>query len=503
MNITHYQNMLATEGYGDITQQVIQQTHASWIILTGSHAIKIKKPVNYGFLDFSTLEKRKIACENEIRLNHKNAKTLYIGVMPIYEKAGQPTLTKTDTVIEYAVHMHRFDEKNVLSEIIKRRPLSHDELDHLADAIVQAHKQADVVKTGTLGDPDTMQGFVLDNFAACESLSGGHAHLSKLARWAKHTYKMIKPIMQKRKAQGFVKECHGDLHLGNIVLLNGKPTLFDAIEFNVDFRFTDVIADIGFIMMDLMQRNLAGMASRLLNRYLEQTGDYEGLVLLPYCIAYRAMVRAKVALLTQLNLADPFLKNEEQQKYLRYLAFAHQLIQEAKPTLMIMHGVSGSGKTTLSQALLQHHLAIRIRADVERKRLHHAYPTLPLYEDKMNALTETKLYDLAAVLLPLHFNVIVDATFIKHASRERFYQLAKMTHSRFIILDCQLSDAILIERIQKREQLGRDASDATVEVMKKQQLHAEPLDQSERAFTLSFNLAKKITLDEAILKINL
>ncbi|MBZ0105930.1 MAG: AAA family ATPase [Sulfuricella denitrificans] len=457
------------------------ETHISWVLLTGSYAYKIKKPVNFGFLDFSTLEKRHFYCEEELRLNRRFAPRLYLGVTPIGGTPEQPMLNSTGVAIEYAVKMRQFPQHALLDRMLAERRLSPAEVDEIAYEVARFHTMSSNTAPAGFGSPERVQRPVLDNFARIAELAAGRAEdeaLAALQEWSKAEFTKQREKLATRQERGFIRECHGDLHLGNMAWIDGAVTLFDCIEFNPDLRWIDVMSDAAFVVMDLHDHGRPGLAQRFLNRYLEQTGDFAGLAVLDYYLVYRAMVRAKVAC----------IRNAWEQAG-SYLELAIRFTQPPRPWLLITHGLSGSGKTTASQMLLEHSNAIRVRSDVERKRLFGLSPqersqsglNSGIYTADAHRQTYRHLEQVAREILQAGYPVIVDAAFLKHSERMAFRALANAMRVPFVTLHLQAGKVTLRQRIVGRQATGRDASEATLQVLERQLLVSEALTSEETA----------------------
>jgi predicted kinase len=326
-----------------------------------------------------------------------------------------------------------------------------------------------------------------------------HPPLERLAHWGRTTFEQLKNTFAARKRAGFVRECHGDAHLANMVLLDGRVVPFDCLEFNDNLRWIDVMSEVAFTVMDLEDRGQQVYARRFLNGYLEPTGDYEGLKLLRFYQVYRALVRAKVAAI-RLNQAG--LGNEEREQigesYRGYIDLAERYTRPTKPALMIAHGLSGTGKTTLTQTLVERLGAVRVRSDVERKRLHGLAATARsgspldagLYTVEAGARTYDRLAALARAIVAAGHTVILDATFLRRAQRDRMHALAEELRVPFLILAFTASEPTLRERVIVREQTGVDASEAGLAVLEHQLASADPLTAGEQAQALVINTDK-------------
>ena len=345
------------------------------------------------------------------------------------------------------------------------------------------------------GQPEDIRRAALDNFISIEELANGdaghEAAVHHLKTWTISEADRLEATFARRRADGFVRECHGDLHLRNIVEIDDHPCLFDCLEFNENFRWIDVISEIAFLIMDLEEHGEPRLARRLLNRYLERTGDYGGLDVLRFYLVYRAMVRAKVDMIRirerSLTAAQRRVRIHE---FGGYLSIADHDAETAAPALMIMHGLSGSGKTSISQKILENSSAIRIRSDVERKRIIGIDETsrvtgseaVRLYSAETTRRTYHYLEALAETVIESGFPVIVDATFLLPEERATFRSLAERLGVPFRIIACTAPEAELLDRVSMREADNRDASDAGVDVLCQQLatdsgLDSEPASQ--------------------------
>ena len=468
------------------------ETHISWLLLTGEYAYKIKKPVDFGFLDFSTLAQRRHYCQEELRLNRRLAPALYLAVVAITGSPAAPRLSGPGSAIEYAVKMRQFSQESLMTRVLARGRLQPEQLDTLAGHIAAFHAQAECAGPDSpYGTAENVWQPVAQNFAQIRphlSNPDQLARLQSLQEWSEAAYHRLRDTLAQRKAQGFIRECHGDLHLGNMVLLDGRITPFDCLEFNAGLRWIDVMSEVAFLTMDLHARGHPALAHRFLNRYCESSGDYSGLRLLRFYQVYRALVRAKVACLrlTQSGLNETEAAATRRDAH-RYLALAQDYTRSTPRPLLITHGLSGSGKTHNTQDLVETHGAVRIRSDVERKRLFglppgarsHAGLDQGLYRPEASRRTYERLAALAQEVLEAGLPVIVDATFLKREQRAAFRALARRLGLPFIILDFQAPPALLRQRIKARAAAERDASEATVAVLERQLATAEPLGKNE------------------------
>ena len=467
------------------------QTHISHILLVGDYAYKIKKPLNLGFLDFTSLERRKYYCEEELRLNGRLAPEIYLDCVPISGDARHPQLgDRTSPAIEYAVRMRRFPQEALLDRVLAAGRLEPRHLDALARQLAEFHRAIPAADPAApFGVPERVRQPMLDDFTHIRPLLDDPADLADLAaveRWTRAASERLWPQLAERKAGGWIRECHGDLHLGNLVLTDtDQITIFDCIEFNDDLRWIDVINDLAFLLMDLRFHGAGGFAQRLLNAYLEYGGDFSGVALLSYYQVYRAMVRVKI---NAIQASQDHHTPEPDCATARalchdYLRLALALTQEPTPFLLITHGVSGSGKSRRTGQLLEIFPGtIRLRSDVERKRLFGLGPlddsgsTLGrgLYTPDASARTYQRLHDLADGLLAASHPVLVDATFMKRAHRQPFRDLAARHDVPFILLDCIADPETLRARVVTRRARGDDAAEANIDVLERQLRHDEP-----------------------------
>jgi len=488
-----------------VTGFTVVETHISWVILTGDYAYKIKKPVDLGFLDFSTLERRRFYCEEELRLNRRLAPQLYLEVVTITGSVDKPCLNGKGPVIEYAVKMRQFHQEQQFDRLLAGNGLRPGHIDRVAELIADFHAQAAVAGPDTpYGNPALVWQPVAENYQQILPLLRNEKdkkRLHKLQQWFEGQRRLHEARFAQRKAAGCIRECHGDLHLANIALFEDEVVIFDCLEFNERLRWIDVISDAAFLVMDLESRGQRALAWRFLNDYLHHGGDYEALLLLPYYLAYRAMVRAKVACirLGQLGLSDD-AKTAALEEFQNYLALAESYTRPRRPALLITHGLSGSGKTTITQPLLERLGAVRIRSDVERKRLfamdsEQSAATAPaqgLYSASASERTYRRLAELAATVIGAGFPVVVDATFLQRQRRTAFHELARRLGVPFLILHCHAPEPLLRRWITERRAAGGDASDADLAVLDHQLASQEPLTAEERQWVVDIDTAQEV-----------
>ncbi len=471
------------------------ETHISWVILAGDYVYKIKKPVDFGFLDFSTLEKRHHNCEEELRLNRRLAANIYLEVVAIGGTPERPQLHASRDIFEYAVKMRRFPQQAQLDRVLQRHELDGNKIDAFARMAAKFHENAAIADIKSdFGTASRIWQPVEENFTQIREQITEKNYIVKLEhieQWSRDCFQQLMPLMTERKRDGYIRECHGDLHLRNLAWIDNRAVAFDCIEFNPDLSWIDVISDIAFLIMDLRERGEAHLAQRFLNGYLENSGDYEGLPLLSFYLVYRAMVRAKVAALrfAQSGISDSE-KHEAQNEFVAYLDFAERCVGQGERFLVIARGVSASGKSKHSSMLLEWLQAIRLRSDVERKRLHglraaesgKANPGDGIYNTAASEKTYARLRQLASIIMQAGYPVIIDAACLKFEQRQLFYQLAAELNVPKVLLEFTAPAELLRQRIVKRK---RGASDADLQVLEFQLSNLHPVTADEEAYRLS------------------
>ncbi|QDV50714.1 bifunctional aminoglycoside phosphotransferase/ATP-binding protein [Gimesia fumaroli] len=488
----------------------VLETHISWVLLTGAYAYKLKKHVDMGFVNFSTLELRKKYCEEEIRLNRRLAPDLYLKVIPITGTEAAPELDGAGEVIDYAVQMVQFSQENLLSHAIEQGTLTAMHIDSLAQVVAEFHTKIDIAGDDLeYGRPEKIMAPVEENFRHLEELFSTDAAVQEMVALIRveneHWYESHQSLLAQRKSNGFIRECHGDMHLGNMILSDTGVTLFDCLEFNAALRWVDVLSEVAFVVMDLEDREHVNYAMRFLNFYLELTGDYAGVPLLRFYLSYRAMVRAKVA---ALRLSQHDLSEAEEaaihEEFWSYLELAKKYVMPTEPVLMLTHGVSGSGKSYGTSLLLEGMSAIRVRSDVERKQLQAEIKLADadLYTREMTEVTYQRLSELAQSILEAGWNVIVDATTLKAWQRNLFRELAMRLNVPFLLLSFTADQNVLESRIAAREKAGGDPSDATTEVLEQQLKGLEPLSEVEQTEAVAIPAEQEWTTDLLVQLVN-
>ena len=486
------------------------ETHISWVFLSGVYAYKIKKALNLGFLDFSTLDKRKFYCEEELRLNGRLAPELYLTVIPITGTPDHPQLGGSGEAFEYAVKMRRFPQQALLSHMLKQHLLADTHVRQIIAEVTNFHQTIPAATAGTrYGNPDHVAAPVHENFVQIRECTHDPEHLElveQVRAWTEQQFESSFRSFRRRKEQGFIRECHGDMHLGNMAVVDDRIVIFDGIEFNPDLYWIDVMSEVAFLCMDLEYHEKRDFVYRFLNGYLETTGDYQGLRVFRYYLTYRAMVRAKVACIRLSQEAGRGLQWPQAQEFERYLRLALSYTQPQRPALFITHGLSGSGKSTLSGPLVEPLAAIRIRSDRERQRMfgkgkrEGGAVTIGegVYSGDATRQTYGKLAELAEAVLQSGYSVIIDATFLERQQRDEFKQLADRVKAPIHILFFHADADVLRQRIRGRQREGNDISEADLSVLEHQLAVYAGLEADEQSYTVTID-TESVSREEQIL----
>ena len=468
------------------------ETHISWVILTGTYAYKIKKSLRLDFLDFSTLQLRQHFCEEELRLNRRMAPMLYLGVVPVCGSVEHPVVDGEGKAIEYALKMRQFPQSAQLDKQLDAGLLNVSDMHALADTIASYHRDANIIDYRS--DAEAFEQVAMpmrDNLAPISALVDMKV-VRRIEEWTETSLQKLEGELIERRKDGFVRECHGDLHLANLVRLPTGIVAFDCVEFSAALRNIDVISDVAFLVMDLIARARQDLAAVLINRYLERTGDYPGMRMFGLYFVYHCMIRAKVAAVRsdEIDGATGNLHEIEQLKH--YLAVALRWIKRPKPRLIAMHGYSGSGKTWLSSTLLAELPAIRVRSDIERQRetgvdeitRKASKPGQGAYTDHARSDVYRGMMDIVGTLLEAGYNVIADASFLNSVDRDLIVALAEKKNVPLVFVDAHADEDELKRRLRDRSAAGDDVSEADVQVLLYQQAHASPLTVKEQQQTV-------------------
>lgn len=487
------------------------QTHASFVLLTGDYTYKIKKPVNFGFLDYSTLEKRQHFCNEELLLNRRTAPEIYLEVLPIVQigdsfqfGSNLPARTPAEVAVEYALKMREFPQDSLLLSLLENGLLTEQIMADLGREVAKFHSTAiSNSYIRTFGEVSQIRTAINNNYLISQKYIGGPQTQTQYQETKDYTdtfFEKNQELFNLRIANNKIRECHGDLHLRNIALWQEKILLFDCIEFNEPFRFVDVMYDVAFTVMDLESRGRRDLGNAFLNTYIEQTGDWEGLQLLPLYLSRQAYVRAKV---TSLMLDDSAIstaqKAEISQTAAHYYKLAWEYTKPRRGKLTLMSGLSGSGKSTAARYLARRTGAIHIRSDAVRKHLggislnERGGPDL--YSDEMTAQTYGRLLKLGIILADRGWDVILDAKFDRPNWRTDAMNQAQSHGLPLQIIYCTAPLEVLRERLQQRR---GDIADATAELLNSQQAAFEPFTELEQ---ISVNIID--TLQDLEVQLNL
>jgi aminoglycoside phosphotransferase family enzyme/predicted kinase len=449
------------------------ETHGAVVFLAGENVYKIKRAVSYPYMDFSTLEKRKTACEAEISVNRRFAPDIYLGVVPIVRSASHLRLGGPGSVVEWAVHMRRFDETRTFDRLAEAGKLTNVQIDKLAATIWNDHNRARAHHDGTF--PAHLEKVIHQILGELEHRcrATNPDRLPYLSRDLQAAYDSQKPLLEARVRAGHVRRCHGDLHLRNIVLIGGEPVLFDAIEFDPVIATIDTLYDLAFLIMDLCHRQSRSLACRLLNQYvwLDNTGsEIAGLALFPLFLALRASIRAAVlAARVDITGTDEGARREIQ----AYLEDAWRFLRPSSPEVVAIGGLSGSGKSTIA-ALLAPLMgaapgAVHLSSDIERKRLFGVAPLTRLPPAAYDAAASRNVYrslqERQKSALTAGRSVVMEATFLDPAFREQMEQSATEHGVPFTGIWLSAPHATLEARLHART---NDVSDATRTVLQNQ-----------------------------------
>jgi aminoglycoside phosphotransferase family enzyme/predicted kinase len=476
--VLSYLGSAAAHGLATAPQRI--DTHCSVVFLAGKNVYKVKRAVELPFLDYSTLEKRKHFCEREFAVNRGFAPTLYKGVVAVRRGAEGLQLGGSGEAVEWAVHLRRFDENLTLDRLADTGKLDQQIVRDLAAVVSKAHAAAKRVSDGHA--TEALEGVVDETMN--ELLQAAHIfpreQAEGLGEAMRRAFGESRALLLIREATGHVRRCHGDLHLRNIVLIDGKATIFDAIEFDETIATTDILYDLAFLLMDLWHRNLKSEANAILNRYFWHASDMVdelgGLSALPLFLGLRAAIRAKVA---ALNAARSATAGHAAADARLYFETAREFLQPHRPTLIAIGGRSGTGKSTLAAALApsvgRPPGAVHLRSDIERKRQLHAEETFRLPPSAYKAEVSNRVYEAldrqAETALRAGQSVIVDATFLSESEARAVAEIAARAQVDFRGIWLDAPTGLLMRRLFSR---SNDASDATPAVLRRQPAAGAP-----------------------------
>lgn len=461
------------------------QTPISWVLMTGEYVYKIKKPVKLPFADFSTLELRRHFCGEELRLNRRTAPEIYLGVVAITAAGKDFQIDGVGTAVEYAVKMRQFPEESLMHNVLENGGIKAEQIRELARTLADFHEAAAKPDPARgFGRPELVRKSIDDSYDLTARFIGTLQTRKQFEETKAFTDRFFSNdlnLLQGRIEAGRIRECHGDLHLGNICLWDGKITLFDCIEFNDVLRFIDVMNDAAFVAMDLDAAGRFDLSTLFLNTYVEWTGDWEGLQILRLYTCMRAYVRAMVHSMASDDPQTPPQDREQARRAARrYYQLAWQYTQRKTGRLILVSGVSGSGKSTLSSTLSQHLRTIHIRSDAVRKHLaglpldEHGDPSI--YSAEMKARTYARLLELGLLLAGRGFCVILDAKYDRRSLRRQAIDSARQANLPLELIQCSAPESVLRSRLHGRH---NDVSDATPDLLTSQLGEFEPLDEQE------------------------
>jgi aminoglycoside phosphotransferase family enzyme/predicted kinase len=466
--------LAAPDAHGGAPVEKVE-THSSIVFLAGRLAWKLNRAVRYDYLDFSTADRRRAMCEAEVRLNRRTAPGLYHRVVAITREAGgRLALGGPGSAVDWVIEMSRFDQDELFDRLAARERLGLELMRPLAAAIARLH--AGAARRTDHGGRAGMAWVVEGNDADFATQPAGVFDVDDWRRVGADARAAIErhgSLLESRREAGFVRECHGDLHLRNIVRLDGVPTLFDGVEFNDEISCVDVMYDLAFLLMDLWRRGLPAHANAVLNGYLADTADVEALALLPLFLSCRAAVRAKTGAASAALTVDPGRRAEHLRSAREYLTMAQRLLHPPPPHLVAIGGLSGTGKSTVARALAPMlgaaPGALSVRSDDVRKRLCGVGPLDRLgpegYTRAMSERVYATAFQQAARIVGAGHAVIVDAVFARPEDRLEVERVAAQAGVPFTGLWLEAPLETLVGRVQARR---GDPSDADAAVVRQQ-----------------------------------
>ena len=497
-----------------VTSVTLIETHISWVFLTGDYVYKVKKPVNFGFLDFSSLERRRHFCEEEVRLNRRFAPTLYLDAVPIVGPPAAARILRAGEVggdgepIEWAVRLRQFDEAGRLDRLLDSGGLSAQGCEELAVEMARIQDRLEIADETTPWGTSEAVADAIDSTLGrlrqhrpeiCE-------RVAVLERDMHCRLEACSGAIEARRRAGRVRQCHGDLHLANIVWHEGRFVPFDSIEFSDALRWIDVASDVAFLAMDLESRGRGDLATTFTSSWIEAADDHHAAVVLPVYLIYRAMVRATVAAIRSMQSnvgqhADPAAAAAANAESDRYLALAERLLVDRRPLLVATSGVSGSGKTTVAGEVAAALGAVRLRSDVERKRIagmaatdrpHDAVQEAAIYSPESTRRTYARLAKLARLILASGTSVVVDAACNRRWERRMLADAAQEAGVPMVWLSLEVPEAVAVARVAARQAVGTDASDASVDIVRAQFAAREPIQSEEFTRTSDGDLLESL-----------
>jgi len=462
------------------------QTHISSVFLTGDFVYKLKKPVNFGFLDFSTVELREQYCRAEVELNRRLAPSVYLKAAPITLDGDHLAIDGSGEVVDWVVVMHELDEAMLGTQVLERGDLTDAHMDGLVDVLVPFYRDAATGEgVDRYGEIEAVKFNTDENFSQTKAYVGklvSTERFKHIRRWTNAFYDDNADLFARRIAEGRIRESHGDLHLGN-VFLEDPPIIFDCIEFNERFRCGDVAVDLAFMAMDLDFNDRPDLGKRFIDRYVEASGDAELVEMLDFYKCYRAYVRGKIACFTSSDpaLDDP-AKRVQRNLARHFFGLAYRYAGGAeRPSLVVLYGLMGSGKTNVARYLREHRGWHLLSTDAVRKQIsgigENTRIYVPynegLYSQEMNRRTYDEICTRAENLLHAGFDVVVDGAFKRQSEREPVIEAARRVGARLVFLETVCDVDEQRRRLEMRQQHDT-RSDGRVELMELQREDFEP-----------------------------
>jgi uncharacterized protein len=489
--------------YPDNTAKIeMMQTQMSFVFLTGKYVYKIKKPVNLGYLDYSTLEKRLFFCRQEVELNRRLSPDVYLGVVPVTRQNGNISLSGQGEVVDYAVKMLYLPQDRMMNVLLERNRVSPPMVESVAKLLVKFHAGAAAGPAiSAFGKIENIRITMEENFSQTDKYIDRAITEKRYRNLKQYTLRFMeeKSALFSRRIEGnHIRDCHGDLHSAHICFT--KPLcIYDCIEFNDRFRFNDVIAEIAFLAMDLDHFGRADLSRAFIETYVRLSRDYQIKDLLKFYKCYRAYVRGKVGCF---KLDDPYVPPAEklrtQESSWQYFELAESYTRP-RPLLFITSGLVGSGKTTLAQALARRTGATVISSDIVRKQLaavpagEHRFEEADsgIYSPDFSRRTYDDLFSSARSILEQGDHVILDASFIKSEERHRAQNIAAETGSDFFVIECRLDEENTRQRLDQRLRNG-SVSDGRWEIYLPQKKKAEAVTEVDASHYFTVDSAQPL-----------
>jgi uncharacterized protein len=505
-------DLLTPQAYPHPVQAIeVIETHMSWVLLTGEYAYKIKRPVQYAFVDMRTLGQRAHFCGEELRLNARFAPDLYLDVCAIVTTAeGRLQVNGRGIIVEYAVRMRQFSREDELDRLLDAGQIGLAELDRFGQSLAVIHAGMPVVSPQQVfGQPDRVAAELLKNHDECLQVlasSESAAACAALRLPLEAKIAATRPWLEARRSQGRVRECHGDLHSRNIVHLRTGLTGFDCLEFEPAFRWVDVAEEVAMLLADLKSRGYHDHAHAFLSGYLTESGDYDACAGINLYEAHHALVRAKVAAISAHSITDARTRLRWQAECAQLLACAGRALGEHRPVVLLTCGLSGSGKTWLARQLAARLHLLHLRSDVERKRTmglapqvaSHSLPGLGLYTADVSEALYQRLCEHCAAILRGGYSVVVDATFGSRHWRRLFQDLAARLAVPLYVIECRAPRATLLARIEQRQSQAHDPSEADANVLDWQSQHFGPIAADENLDIIVVDTAEAGIVDKVV-----